>query len=173
MRVPRPLEVSLALLLAGASLACASDRPSERTSDRASDAEWMRGLQGKPAVTRGEVLLAAGLLLDDAHWEPRPAWALRSARDHGLVRGGDAADLDGAATRAYGCAVFARALRIRGGVMMRVTGQAGRYAFRELRLHGLIPDGPSHLKLTGDELVGLLDGATKYREHGPTRPPGI
>lgn len=139
----------------------------------AGDAEFLRGLQGRPSVSRADVLLAAALFSDDAGWKHDSAWALEAARQRGLVRGDQAQDLEGRATRGYACSVFARALGLRGGVMMRLTGQSGRYAHRELRLHGLIPDGPSHLVLTGDELVGLLDGATKLRENGRTRPPGI
>lgn len=139
----------------------------------AGDAEWLRGLQGKRSTSRGDVLLAAALFADDAGWQQDHAWALKTAEQRGWVRGDQTHDLDSAATRGYACSVFARALRLRGGVMMRLTGQSGRYAYRELRLHGLIPDGPSHLTLTGDELVGLLDGATKLRENGRVRPPGI
>lgn len=142
-------------------------------SARAGDADWLRGLHGKRATTRAEVLIAAGLLTDDEHWEPDARWAVRSAEAHHLVRGDDTQNLSEVATRGYGCSVFARALKLRGGVFMRLTGQSGRYAHRELVLHRLIPDGPSHLVLTGDELVGLLDGAAKFQENGPSRPPGM
>lgn len=140
---------------------------------QAADAAWIRGLHGKPTVTRGEVLLAAGLLTDNAQWKPDAGWAQSAARARGLVRAGEAGELATTATRGFGCRVFARALKIRGGVLMRLTHQDGRYAYRELVLHGFIPDGPSHLPLSGDELVGLLNGAAKYQEKGAARPPGM
>src|SRR5438552_13347078 len=58
----------------------------------ASSGEWIRGLYKRPSVSRGEVLLAAGLMADDAHWKDDPAWALGVAHARGLARD-DAAEL--------------------------------------------------------------------------------
>lgn len=138
----------------------------------ADSASWLRGLYGRPTVSRADALRAALLCLDDAHWKPDEDWAAREGRGRGLVDQDDARDLGARATRGFGCSVFARALKIRGGLMMRLTGSAGRYAFRELVALGMIPDGPSHVSLTGDELAGLLLAASRYQDRGPERPPG-
>jgi len=141
------------------------------TAVHAGDTEWLRGLYGRPAVTRGDVLTAAALLADDAHWTPDAARARDLLAHRRVASAGE--DLAARATRGYACTVFARLLRIRGGIMMRLTHDGGRYAYRELVLLGMIPDGPSHLALTGDELAGLLTGATHYQEAGAVRPPGM
>ena len=139
----------------------------------AGDTDWLRSVYGKPAVTRGEVLIAAALFADDAHWTADAGAALKLLEARRVVDAREAGDLARTATRGFGCTVFSRALKIRGGVMMRITGESGRYAYRELVLHGMIPDGPSHLALTGDELAGLLTGASHYQETGAVRPPGM
>lgn len=137
----------------------------------AAASEFLRRIYGKERVENGDVLLAAGLMLDEAHFADDPKWALKVARDRRLLRG-RSPDLDARASRGFACQVFARALGIGGGLLMRISGDNPRYAYQELFQLGLIPDGGGHLSITGDELAGLLQNAMRYRDVGPERPPG-
>jgi hypothetical protein len=138
----------------------------------AASSEFLRRLYGKPGVENGDVLLAAALMVDEAHFADDPKWALSVARAKRLVRGRGGPDLDARASRGFACQVFARALGIGGGLWQRVSNDSPRYAYQELFQLGLVPDGGGHLSITGDELAGLLQNAMRYRDVGPERPPG-
>lgn len=163
------LFVAVAFLGSGAFSVCLASSPA--ATESAECAGWLRGIYGKPTVRRADVLLAALMVREEDGWTTRSGWALGRARETGLLGSGDGADMEGRAARGFGCSVFARALGIRGGLMMRLTGTSGRYAYRELAILGMIPDGPSHLDLSGDELAGLLLAASRYQEVGAERPP--
>lgn len=55
-----------------------------------------------------------------------------------------------------------RALRIKGGVIMRLTGTTERYAYRELVDKNLMPEGNKAKYLSGTDLMAILGRAEDY-----------
>lgn len=51
---------------------------------------------------------------------------------------------------------IARALKIRGGLMMRATGTAPRYAVRELMYEGVYPPSSPNQTFSGAEFLGVM-----------------
>lgn len=143
--------------------------PAEAAPVRSSNA-WLRGLLGRPSVGTAEVLLAAHLMTEDSHWKPDPAWAMERGRSRGWLRRQQVLHPGSPATRGFAAQVFARALGIRGGVWMRLTGEGARHSYRELKFLGMLPEGGPGVLLTGDELAGLLAAASRWQEVGPERP---
>jgi hypothetical protein len=154
----------------------AADIVGQFRSDPGTDASeassrWLRSLYGAPTVTHGDVLLGVALIDDAKRWKRRYRYAARHAWRRGYVAV-TPDELTVEADRGFACRVFARMLRIRGGLLMRLTHEHPRYAYRELVALGLVPAGGDRVLLTGDELAGLLLGAARYREVGPEAQPG-
>lgn len=60
--------------------------------------------------------------------------------------------------------MLCKALGVRGGITMHLTGVSERYAFRECVYLNLVPAGTQWDLVTGGELVGILANAAEYQE---------
>jgi len=59
--------------------------------------------------------------------------------------------------------MLCKALKIKGGLTMRIIGTRERYALRELTYMGLMPRVNKAKYVTGMEILGVLSRAEKYR----------
>ena len=102
------------------------------------------GVGGRESLQRTTELLKKEHLLDPS-FQPLPA-------RH--VRRGDAALL------------FARGLRLEGGVSGWLFGRGRRSAYRELGDKGIMPPGGENCEMSGAELLGVLERVRAYRASG-------
>jgi hypothetical protein len=65
-----------------------------------------------------------------------------------------------------------RAMHIKGGVVMRLTGTSERYATRELIDMGLYPPSSPNQTFSGTELVGIMGKLEDYQRGGADHVPG-
>lgn len=74
---------------------------------------------------------------------------------------------DDAATRGTLAVPIARALQIKGGLMMRLAGATPRYATRELQYMGLYPPSSPNQIFSGTEFVGIVGKLDDYQHGNP------
>ena len=84
-------------------------------------------------------------------------------RVRGLLPGGFDRPANEAATRGTLAVILVKALKIEGGVVMRVFGASPRYAVRELRHVGLYPPSSPHQTFSGAEFIGLIGRAEDFQ----------
>jgi hypothetical protein len=70
---------------------------------------------------------------------------------------------DAAITRGTLAVALCQALKIKGGVTMRVLGPSDRYASRELQFMGLFPPGSPQQTFSGNEYVGIIGRIEDYQ----------
>ncbi len=58
--------------------------------------------------------------------------------------------------------LFCRALKIKGGIWLRLFGESRRYALKELVFEGIVPGGNLNDIVSGEELVIILTRAADY-----------
>lgn len=72
-------------------------------------------------------------------------------------------------SKGYAAYLLVRALGVKGGAGARVMGWNKRRAFQELTYLQIMPGkGGEHAKLTGPEVITLLDRATAHRDRNRT-----
>lgn len=68
--------------------------------------------------------------------------------------------------------MFLRALKINGGVTLRLFGPTERYALKELAYQGIMAPGHAHDLVSGVELVQVMDQAARHKlRHTAARHP--
>ena len=134
-----------------------------QTDDTASLDFW-HGLAFQPAVTNDQAL--HGLVLLAHQRDPFYTYDLRV--EHALREGWLPEGFDEAAELATSRGVIARALtrilRVEGGVMMMLTGDAPRYAHREMIDVGVMPPGADWQTMSGLDFVGVIANAQDYMD---------
>jgi hypothetical protein len=65
-------------------------------------------------------------------------------------------------TKGLASFMFCRALKVKGGLLMRLIGINQRYAFNELVFLNIMPQGSIDDIVTGQELVGIFTNAAEY-----------
>lgn len=70
---------------------------------------------------------------------------------------------DAAIQRGTLAVALCQALKIKGGVTMRVLGPSDRYASRELQFMGLFPPGSPQQTFSGNEYVGIIGRIEDYQ----------
>lgn len=66
--------------------------------------------------------------------------------------------------KGFAAMIFHRALELRGGLVIRIAGTSCRNCLRELAYLGIMAECSERDKVTGPELVGLLQKAKDHRE---------
>lgn len=118
------------------------------------DAEYTRELMKKKKVSVGDVALVFYSFLEDA----KPTTSPKEAAA-GLVRAGrmpEGWDLESNASLGEVCVLVCSTLGIRGGLMMRITGGASRYAYRECVAKNLVRAGGPHSAVPGRDLLSIV-----------------
>jgi hypothetical protein len=74
---------------------------------------------------------------------------------------------DEAVTRGTMSVSIVKALHIKGGLMMHITGPNPRYATRELQYEGLYPPSSPNQIFSGTEFVGIIGKLDDYQHGNP------
>lgn len=132
-------------------------------NDVTAQLDFWHELPGRPAITNDEGMHGVILLVwgtdETGSYENRVAFL----RDRGwLPDGVGEDDANVAMQRGTLAALLVHALDIEGGVMMRLTGGAPRYAYRELVYRGMMPQGSELMVLDGLDFVGVVSKAEDF-----------
>jgi len=150
---------------------CAVTAPRGRIDPASlADAEFLNYLADRSLVSTDEAYRAVLILADGQ--DGRASFEQRESELQGrdIARSAWALGPDQAVDKGAVAFMVMQACQIKGGLNTRLLGSWGlgdrRYAFRELRFAGLLPEqaGVDHELMTGGELVGLLHKADEYME---------
>jgi hypothetical protein len=172
---------TLGLLVTFVGLAgCQSVRVSEPLltqehggSDPQEQLEFIHTLQGRPVTSNDEAF--HGLLLFIDGQDPAADYAGRVAalKSRSMLPAGFDKPADEAVDRGALAIAIAKALDVKGGMMMRLSIAAGgtpdpRYAVRELQFLNVYPPSSANQTFSGAEFVGVLGKVEEYQK-APTR----
>lgn len=163
--------------LASAGGGCARtriDRPLTtqlKVTDPDTDVEFWHSLSERPLTSNDEALHGVLLLIDGG--DPHPDYAARVAamRARRLLPAGFDRPADEALTRGTLAVALVQALKIRGGIMMRLAGPHPRYATRELQYLAIYPPSSPNQTFSGAEFVGIIGRVEDYQRVNPDEVP--
>ena len=157
--------LALALCTGGCARTTIVD-PQETTydpNDVTAQLDFWHELNGRSAITNNEgvhgVILMTQGTDETGSWEARldfldeRGWLPDSLRDESP---------DTAMQRGTLAAILVRAMNIDGGVMMRLTDKAPRYAYREMVYLGLMPEGSEQMVLDGLDYLGVISESEDF-----------
>jgi hypothetical protein len=166
------LGIALGVLICGALAGCQTAHvadPLTRTvgaSDPDTQMEFWYELEARPVTCNDEAFHGLLLFLDGTDSATDYEQRVQSLRSRGLLAPRFSAPADAAVQRGQFAVSVAKALRIKGGVMMRLTGgNIDRYALRELVVLNLYPPGSVNQTFSGAEYVGII-GKMEDFQHG-------
>jgi hypothetical protein len=161
--------VALPLLLAGCHSAHVAHPLDAKLYDNDADTqlEFWHSLATQKLATNDEAFHGILLYLDqkdDAKsYEQRVATLKGRKMLSPSFKGGP----NDAVTRGTLSVPIARALQIKGGLMMHLTGPNPRYATRELEYMGLYPSSSPNQIFSGSEFVGIVGKLDDYQNGVP------
>ncbi len=164
----------LVLLLTGCQAARLGTPVTEKAGgdDGASQIEFWHALENRPIASNDEAFHALLLFFDGKDASADYAGRVAAMKSRGLI-GASFADPDDAAVRRGTLSVaMARGLKIEGGVLMRVTGSAPRYALRELQYLKLLPESSENQSFSGSDFVGVIGKLEDYEKVAIGKQPG-
>ncbi|MDB5327382.1 MAG: hypothetical protein JWM57_2951 [Phycisphaerales bacterium] len=88
---------------------------------------------------------------------------LNGMKSRGLLPTGFNAPANESVERGTVAVVLVKAMQIKGGLMMHVTGASPRYAVRELCFEGIYPPSTPNQTFSGSELVGIIGRVEDYQ----------
>lgn len=129
--------------------------------------DFWHELNARPVTSYDEAFHGLLLLIDgeddSAGYEAR----VEKLRSRGLLPGSFDRPGDEAAQRGAVAVVLAKALQIKGGLFMHVTGGHERYAVRELAYINVYPASSPRQTFTGAEFVAVIGRAEDYMRSHP------
>jgi hypothetical protein len=159
------LILCLALLAAG----CATARV-ERSltadlggNDEETQLEFWHTLANQPVTSNDDAFHGVLLFLDSA--DPGPDYAARvsALKDRGLLGKSFNEPAEQAVDRGTLAVILSKALKIRGGIVMTLTGSNSRYATKELVFLGIYPPSSPNQTFSGTEYLGIIGKAEDYQ----------
>jgi len=124
---------------------------------------FFRDLVLKPRASQADGVRMVAILLGHKQGELESDMDL--LRNHGILPREWSPSADEPLSKGYEALLLVRALELDGGVGARIWGWSKRRAFRELvQLRIMPPKGGPHAKLTGPEVITLLDRAAQRRK---------
>ena len=137
----------------------------------AAQMDFWHALPDRPLTTHDEAFHGLLLLFTDtspATYDERVA----RMKELKLLDQGFHAPPEQAVDRGTVAVAICRGLKIRGGLVMSLTGATPRYAVRELRVLGLLPAISSpNQTLSGAEFVSVVGAVQDYQTGDPSRVP--
>lgn len=177
MRPPLRSLLLLAAAIAAAPLgACTRTVVSDPLDARAiapgaGELDFWHQLPGRPAVSNSEAMLGVLLLADGRDPAGSHDARMTLLKERGWLSQGFDEPPTHAVQRGTLARMTASALGVRGGVMMHITGGAGRYALRELIYANVFPPSTENQTVSGLEFLAIISKAQDYMTaHG--RGPG-
>jgi hypothetical protein len=167
--------VAGALLLGGCHSAYV-DKPLTAelgSDDEDTQLEFWHTLAQQPITSNDDAFHGLLLFLDGA--DPGPDYAARVAalKDRKLLSKGFREPAEQAVDRGTLAVALSRVLKIRGGVVMSLTGPSSRYATKELVFLGIFPPSSPNQTFSGTECLGIIGKAEDYQrvaQSGTVRP---
>jgi len=129
--------------------------------------EFWRQLSERPLTSNDEAF--HGLLLYLYQKDPVSDYAgrVRLLKDRAMLPASFDRPGDEAVSRGVLAVAVARVLKIRGGLMMHLTGNNPRYSLLELQDMELFPPSSENQTFSGGEFVGIIGKMEDY-QHGDT-----
>jgi hypothetical protein len=130
-----------------------------------SDAQFFSELGYKDTATAADAARAMTILVSEGRQGGGDFIADKQyLRDEGITSGWlEAATADKPLDKGHLAALVCRALKIKGGLWMRLFGPLPRCALRECIYLDLMVGGAEYEHVTGGELVGVIDRADRFR----------
>lgn len=167
------LHVSLLLAVALAGCQTARvERPltlDHGGNDVGEQLEFWHALAERPVTSNDDAFHGLLLFLDGEDPAADYADRLSTLRSRGLLPGGFDAPADRAVDRGTLAVAIVKALKIDGGLVMRVFGPSPRYAVRELQFMELYPPSSPHQTFSGTEFVGIIGKLEDYQRNEERR----
>ena len=118
--------------------------------------EFWHELGTKPITCNDDAFHGLLIYLDGDDKSESYTARVDNLKSRGLLAGNFDAPPTQAVNRGTLGVAIARALRIKGGVMMRATNAAPRYAVRELMYEGVYPPSSPNQTFSGAEFLGVM-----------------
>jgi len=139
--------------------------------DPSAEMDFYHGLSSRPITTNDEAFHGL-LLLFTGTSAPTYDARVEKMKQLKLLDARFSAQPDQAVDRGTVAVALCRGLKVRGGLVMSLTGATPRYAVRELRTIGILPATSSpNQTLSGAEFVSVLAAAEDYQTGDPSRVP--
>ena len=137
-------------------------------SDPETQLEFWHTLAEQPVTSNDDAFHGLLLFLDGS--DPGADYAGRVAvlKDRGLLPRGYDAPAEQAVERGTLAVALARALDIRGGIMMSLSRDCPRYATKELVFLGIYPPSSPNQTFSGTEYLGIIGKAEDYQRVAKT-----
>jgi len=132
-------------------------------SDPDAQLEFWHRLAEQPVTSNDDAFHGLLLFLDSEDPATDYAGRVEALQARGMLRAGFDEPAEQAIARGTLAAALARALNIRGGVLMTLTGRNPRYAVRELQYMGLFPPSSENQTFNGAEFLGVIGKAEDYQ----------
>jgi hypothetical protein len=164
----------LVALIAGCQAARVSD-PLTRTvggNDPDDQMEFWHQLETRPLTSNDEAFHGLLLYLDSADAGPDYAHRVAALQARQILPARFDRPGDEAVSRGTLAIALTRAMGIKGGVMMRLTGgNVDRYAVRELVAMNLYPQSSANQTFSGAEYLGIIGKMEDYQRGNPANVP--
>jgi hypothetical protein len=173
------LVVSAGLIGVGAAAGCKTahvDQPLTAelgASDADTQLEFWHTLAQQTVTSNDDAFHGLLLFLDGTDASTDYAGRVETLKSRKLLPAGFNQPAEQAVDRGTLAVALSRALKIRGGLVMALTGPSPRYATRELVFLGIYPPSSPNQTFSGTEYLGIIGKAEDYQriEHSGTQRP--
>lgn len=158
------------LLIAGCQTARVQQPLTQTVGGNDMDAqmEFWHQLALRPVTSNDEAFHGLLLYLDNQDANADYEHRLAALKSRGLVAGWFNRPADEAIRRGTLAVAIGKMLKIRGGVMMSLTGgNVDRYAMRELEFLEIYPQSSENQTFSGGEFVGIIGKIDDYQRGNP------
>jgi hypothetical protein len=132
-------------------------------SDDNSQFEFWDALNKRPRTCNDEAFHGLLLYLDDGDRAGNYDVRVKLLKDRRMLPQAFDRPADEAVRRGTLAFAVARILNIKGGLIMRLTGNSERYALLELQDMGVFPTSSENQSFSGAEFVGLIGRVDDFR----------
>ncbi|CAN5642340.1 hypothetical protein BH09PLA1_BH09PLA1_27640 [soil metagenome] len=148
----------IALFLCGCRAASISESVASKFggNDPEAQIEFWHALGEKPIACNDDAFHGLLIYVDGEDQSNSYAARVDTLKSRGLLPARFDAPATQAIDRGTLAVAIAKALKIRGGLMMRATGTAPRYAVRELVYEGVYPPSSPNQTFSGAEFLGVM-----------------
>lgn len=160
---------ALMMALVGCSSAKVAEPLTQKISGNDMDAqmEFWHTLASRPLTSNDEAFHGLLLFLEGSDPATDYAGRLNALKSKGLLDAGFNQPADQAVQRGTLAVVLVRALKVKGGVMQRLTKDHPRYATRELMYMDLYPPSSPQQTFSGSEFLGIIGRIEDYQRGNP------
>jgi hypothetical protein len=165
--------LSLIMIIALAVAGCKSAQVGEPLTarlggnDTDSQMEFWHSLAGQNLCSNDEAFHGLLLYLDGTDPANDYAGRVRVLKERKLLNAGFDQPANQAVSRGTLAVALVRALKIKGGLLQRMTNDHPRYATRELMYMELYPPSSPHQTFSGTEFLGIMGRIEDYQRGNP------